>query len=61
MILKTKRLKHGYTYQQIDFYKEDNHSIRKTNNEIYEELNESHDELKKWVNQLEDLNNISNN
>ena len=42
----------SYLSKEINFYKDNNHTIRKTDHEIYKELELSIAELEKWVNEL---------
>ena len=42
----------SYLSKEINFYKDNNHTIRKTDHEIYKELELSITELEKWVNEL---------
>ena len=42
----------SYLSKKIDFYKDNNHTIRKTDQEIYKELELTIYELEKWVKEL---------
>ena len=42
----------SYLSKKIDFYKDENHAIRKTDAEIYTELEQTHKDLEKWANEL---------
>lgn len=42
----------SYLSKKIEFYKDENHTIRKTDKEIYSELEEMHKDLEKWVEEL---------
>lgn len=42
----------SYLSKIIDFYKDEYHTIRKTDSEIYSELEQTHKDLEKWVNDL---------
>lgn len=42
----------SYLSKRIDFYKDDNHTIRKTDSEIYKELELTVVELEKWAKEL---------
>lgn len=42
----------SYLSKKIDFYKDENHTIRKTDEEIYAELEQTHKDLEKWTNEL---------
>lgn len=42
----------SYLSKKINFYKDRNHLNRKNDEEIFEELNESHNILEEWVNKL---------
>lgn len=42
----------SYLSKKIDFYKDKNHTIRKTDVEIYTELEQTYSDLEKWANEL---------
>ena len=42
----------SYLSKRIDFYKDNNHTIRKTDSEIYNELESTIVELEKWAKEL---------
>ena len=42
----------SYLSKKIEFYKDENHTIRKTDVEIYTELDQAHKDLEKLVNEL---------
>lgn len=46
----------SYISKKIQFYKDDANTIRKTDKEIFDELEQTHNDLKKWVDELENRN-----
>ena len=50
----------SYLSKKIDFYKDNNHTTRKTDTEIYNELAQTHKDLEKWSNELPTINSKHN-
>ena len=51
----------SYLYKQIKFYKDEKHELRKTDKEIYGELQKTHNDLETWVEELPPINTHNNN
>ena len=47
----------SYISKRIDYYKDENHTIRKTDEEINSEINNTHKDLEEWVEELPIINN----
>lgn len=46
----------SYISKKIQYYKDEANTIRKTDKEIFDELEQTHNDLKKWVDELENIN-----